>query len=70
MEQAVFKDQLAGLPPDLQDVLRARIEELVLRVANQSNWMMQRPDSMRQYTSEEISAAFGAIFDLAQRLKR
>ena len=64
----MFNDELGGLPPALQEALRARLEEVV-RLIYQNHNTSLRDVHYRHYTKEELSAMIYGVFDLAQRLK-
>ncbi len=63
----MFNEQLKGLPHDIQDALRNRIEDVVLLIVRRANSNNHEPD-IRHYTKEEIAGMFHVIFDLAERL--
>lgn len=64
----MFKEELAGLPPAIQDALRKQIEENVRLVVRQGRGS-KKDLSVRNYTREEISAMFSTIFDFAERIQ-
>jgi len=64
----MFKEELAGLPVEIQEALRDRLQEVIRLIYQRHNHAL-KDSSINHYTKEEISAMIYGVFDLAERLK-
>jgi hypothetical protein len=64
----VFNNEFEGLPSDVEQALRRRLEDVV-RMINNRYQASLRDASVRNYTSEQLSGMISTIFDVAARLK-
>lgn len=64
----MFEDELSGLPPDIQDALKKRIEDIVRKLARRHQAYLY-DYSTKLVSTEALHGLFASIFDLAAQLK-